>query len=1071
MRARTRGALLGLLTLVALAAPSGAATCSSSVFVEAPAYPVGREPTAVAVADINGDTFPDIVSAGQYPAVVSVLLNDGSGVFGAAIDTGLGGEAYALAAADFDGDGNVDLAVGGSFEVHVLLGLGDGTFEPAVDYPAGGYIQSIGTGSFDAGGTIDLVLAGDSSQIFVLLGAGDGTFGAASSSPAGGATRSIAVGDFDGDGAEDVVAANRQNSTVSLLPGFGDGTFAPPVPFVAGSGPGNILAADLDDDGDLDVAVTSGTYVSVLKGNGSGGFGAARQYPAGNPGPLVAGDFTGDGLVDLAVLGYWDNYSYPGEAVAILAGDGQGGFAATGPAYHSGYAGVAMAAGDFDGDGRPDLAVANAGPTTVTVLLADGAGGFIAARSIATPTRSNTFAEGDYNGDGIPDLAVAGNTTVAVLLGDGHGAFVTSFDQQYSTSTEAVVTGDFTGDGILDLVVLGQYDSMFFLPGLGDGTFGPPAAIPSTYYSRRAAVGDFNGDGKLDLATSHDCCSETSIELLLGYGNGTFQPPSGVYTGFSTLALVARDFDGNGHLDLAATALNGANRVVVLLGVGDGTFLPPSDYATQAGPVSVAAGDLTGDGEIDLITANVDTENLSILPGNGDGTFAAGWTVAVGARPVSVAIGDFDADGISDFVTANESSNTVSLFAGYGGGKFGSPVTYATGRSPVALSIADYDLNGYPDLAVSSGSSSSLTLFSNSRLGIAPLPPAGACLGGAGTLHAFAAGYGPLAYQWRKDGVPLSDGGNVSGATTRTLTIDPAAAENEGDYDVVVTDLCTTATSNATPFTVSVPPGEPVITIDAPPAPGVAGTASVPATAGHAYVWSIGGDAGAFIASGQGTPQISFFASIPGTATLEVVEYSTPGCGTASAVAAVPVDFFDVPPGHPFHADIVTIAREDITAGCGGGNYCPADPVTRAQMAVFLLKSKNGADWVPSEFGPIFDDVPNGAFACFWINNLWNISVTGGCGGNNYCPDASVTRAQMAVFILKTLGEFYPPQGPQIFDDVPPGSFASNFIDALYNQGITGGCSVIPKLYCPDGIVNRGQMAVFLVRAFLEPAP
>jgi hypothetical protein len=359
----------------------------------------------------------------------------------------------------------------------------------------------------------------------------------------------------------------------------------------------------------------------------------------------------------------------------------------------------------------------------------------------------------------------------------------------------------------------------------------------------------------------------------------------------------------------------------------------------------------------------------------------------------------------------------------------------------------------------------------NTRLGAATLPVAGACDGSVAVLRANAAGLGPLTYQWRKGGVDVTDGGHISGATTATLRFDPASPADDGIYDVVVSDACDTVTSNGSSFTVTEAPAQPVITVDVPPAPGIAGIVSIPAIPLRTYTWVIGGDSGAVITAGQGTPQITFLASIPGTVTLQVTEFSSPGCGTASAVLTVPVDFYDVPASHPFHADIVTIARDEITAGCGGGNYCPSVPVTRAQMAVFLLKSLHGADWTPPFVGNYFNDVPPGSFAADWINNLAWLGVTSGCGGGDYCPDDSVTRAQMAPFILKTLGIFYPPPATLIFEDVPPGSFAADFIDDIYIRGITGGCSVDPKLYCPNGLVTRGQMAVFLVRAFLEPAP
>jgi hypothetical protein len=144
------------------------------------------------------------------------------------------------------------------------------------------------------------------------------------------------------------------------------------------------------------------------------------------------------------------------------------------------------------------------------------------------------------------------------------------------------------------------------------------------------------------------------------------------------------------------------------------------------------------------------------------------------------------------------------------------------------------------------------------------------------------------------------------------------------------------------------------------------------------------------------------------------------------------VDFLDVPPENGFHDFIDTVARHGVTAGCGQGNFCPANPVNRAQMAVFLLKAKLGAAHVPPPAsGTLFLDVPADAFAADWIEELASLGITGGCGGGNYCPDAGVTRAQMAVFLLKTANgsSYTPPVATGIFGDVPVGAFAADWIE------------------------------------------
>ena len=181
--------------------------------------------------------------------------------------------------------------------------------------------------------------------------------------------------------------------------------------------------------------------------------------------------------------------------------------------------------------------------------------------------------------------------------------------------------------------------------------------------------------------------------------------------------------------------------------------------------------------------------------------------------------------------------------------------------------------------------------------------------------------------------------------------------------------------------------------------------------------------------------------------------------------------FADVPTGHPFYAFIETLFHTGITGGCAGG-YCPGNPVTRAQMAVFLLKAKYGAAHTPPACtGAVFADVPctGGPFDP-WIEELASLQITGGCGGGLYCPNNTVTRAQMAVFLLKTLetSAYDPPDCTGVFDDVEctPGTGFSDWIEELYNRLITGGCSVSPPLYCPNNPNNRGQMAAFLVKTF-----
>jgi hypothetical protein len=181
--------------------------------------------------------------------------------------------------------------------------------------------------------------------------------------------------------------------------------------------------------------------------------------------------------------------------------------------------------------------------------------------------------------------------------------------------------------------------------------------------------------------------------------------------------------------------------------------------------------------------------------------------------------------------------------------------------------------------------------------------------------------------------------------------------------------------------------------------------------------------------------------------------------------------FTDVPTTDNFYKYIETIYHFGVTGGCGAGtDYCPANTVTRAQMAVFLLKAKNGAAYTPPVCsGTVFADVPcTGGIFDPWIEDLATQGITGGCGGGNYCPGNPVTRAQMAVFLEKTLrgAPYVPPACTgTVFADVPcTGGVFDPWIEKLFNDGITGGCG--GGNYCPGNTVTRGQMAVFLTKTF-----
>jgi uncharacterized repeat protein (TIGR01451 family) len=341
------------------------------------------------------------------------------------------------------------------------------------------------------------------------------------------------------------------------------------------------------------------------------------------------------------------------------------------------------------------------------------------------------------------------------------------------------------------------------------------------------------------------------------------------------------------------------------------------------------------------------------------------------------------------------------------------------------------------------------------------------CQGDSTVLSVALTGTGPWNLHW-SDGLVQSTGSSVA-----TRAVSPIVSTI---YTVTsVSDaFCTSGGDGAAEIAVGTPVSAPAIVaplwvpVDAPDQ-----SASVPGHDGSTYAWTVTGGS---LVSGQGTSAITFSVGEPGTTmSLSAVETNMT-CVSPAGVFAVQVDFLDVPPEHAFHDFVDTIARDRITAGCGNGDYCPDAPNTRAQMAVFLLKAKLGGDHAPPPAtGSVFLDVPASDPFAPWIEELASLGVTGGCGGGSYCPGSPVTRAQMAVFLLRTFeGSAYAPPlaTGTIFGDVPANAFAAAWIEELYNRGVTSGCQASPLLYCPGNPVTRGQMAVFLSKTFgLSPQP
>jgi hypothetical protein len=421
------------------------------------------------------------------------------------------------------------------------------------------------------------------------------------------------------------------------------------------------------------VAVACGGLVACSSRDSTSAAAGGQSGTGGEVGPAGSGGAGVGGEVGPA-----------GSGGTGVGGDGSG--SPIRASYSVGTAPSALALGDFNGDGKLDIAVAYRGNSThaggVSVLLNQGQGLYAAGTTYATQAPATSIATASLNGGLQPDLVIADSAvTVLLNVGDGTGRFRTPVDYA-AAAAASIAVADLDGDGRPDVAVGGG--AIAVLLGGAGGVLGSPIPV-GTQTGSTIAIGDLDADGRPDLITAS---LVSGVIVMRNTGGATFAAPQtypvSFPLGYAAVSLASSDLTGDGRADiieswtgkdsgpgLAFVLLTGPSGVPgTAVGYGTGAPIPPSLTAGPRGPGPdmAAVGDIDGDGKSDFVAANsggvVAVGNIGLSLNHGDGTFAQSKPFLAGTNPVAVAIGDVDGDGKNDLVVANAGSNDVTVLRG-----------------------------------------------------------------------------------------------------------------------------------------------------------------------------------------------------------------------------------------------------------------------------------------------------------------------------------------------------------------------------------------------------------------------
>jgi hypothetical protein len=755
------------------------------------------------------------------------------------------------------------------------------------------------------------------------------------------------------------------------------------------------------------------------------------------------------GLRSITAFYSGDSVDLPSTSAAITEGIlSQVGLGFAPPALNSTGSGSlpeVLAIADINGDGIADIVVGNYGAQSIMVFFGRGNGTFETPLSYPTGARPLGIAVGDFNGDGNPDVAVAGSDGIDVFYGAGSG-LLNPFVNVSAVPASGLAIADFNQDGYPDIVASvtgGTSVNVLISSGpanIGTGFPSAPISCATSTGSSTGtnplgvAVGDLTGSGVADIVVAND----SGVTVLLGNFNAAtsaYSCQAGVNypVGNNPRIVLVKDVNGDSIQDIAVT--NFADGTVsILLGQGSGVFGAPKPFPTGPQPAGLAFGDVNGDGRPDLIVADAVPTNgsyLFTLLGEGNGSFEAPAGFLTDPGLAAVGSASFNGAGTADIAVVSQSNNNLDIL-----------------------------LNGYPTLQVTGGNTQSTPIYTTFPTALT-VNAAGFGVPAAHASVTFTAGTGFFAGYGSTATVLTDLSGNASappytaGTTPGPDTVTATAGGNTVSFSLVDVVQPCTFTVSPTSLLFDANGGGQTFTVTPS-----SSTCQWTAASSYSNVLLSG-------TSGVGNGIVNVLIPQNTTGALQSENLFIAGQLIPVQIDATAQIFQDVTPNDYFFDYANEMYMKGITEGCSQTPllYCPTETVTRAQMAVFLVTSIYGSSTFPYNPTPYFTDVPVGSFGFPWIQAMYELGLTSGCGTNLFCPNNPVTRAEMAVFVIDmrygATAQFdYP--ATAFFTDVPVGAFAFPWIQRMREDLITVGCTT--TTYCPNNNVLRQDMAVFILR-------